>query len=202
MSLKFVKSILLINVAMSSKREYIIATDTLKKVSLYFSGAVVLVAILVFVRVWGSAKWNEFTFLIEEAINGNLSPIFFHIILPLFLGFLMHEIIHAVTFAFFSKNKFRSIQFGYKKDPAMIFVHCKDPIPVWGYPIGVIMSLIFLGLFPLILGLWAGSLLVTFFGILLTSAAIGDLLILQSTRGLSADTMIQDNPEKIGFKTI
>jgi len=118
-------------------------------------------------------------------------------VLSLVIGSLVHELIHAAFFLPFLPSTFKGLKFGYLKEKMALYVHLKEPISVTGFRIGVIMPAFILGILPIIFGLLYGFLSALLFGILLTVAAAGDLLLLAKTRHLHSGYMIKDQPDDI-----
>ncbi|WP_293904833.1 DUF3267 domain-containing protein [Sphingobacterium sp. UBA5670] len=80
-------------------------------------------------------------------------------------GAAVHELIHGVVFAIFAKNGFKSIKFGVVWKMLTPYAHCKEPLPVRAYILGVIMPFILLGLLPGIYAIFSGNLPLLLFSI-------------------------------------
>lgn len=132
----------------------------------------------------------------------SFSVAFFLFLLSIAFGSVLHELIHALFFLPFVSYKLEKLRFGFLKEKMALYVHLKDPISINGFRIGLIMPVLILGVFPIILGLFYGVLSILLFGIVLTVAAVGDLLLLYKTRRLHSDFLIQDQPDDIAILAI
>ena len=124
----------------------------------------------------------------------------FHLILLgiLILGIILHELIHGVVWAFFAKQKFKSIKFGVLWKILTPYCHCKEPLQVSHYILGGIMPAIVLGIIPSIIALIIGNLSLLILGIFFTVAACGDFLIVYSLRKENKQDYVQDHPIEAG----
>lgn len=118
------------------------------------------------------------------------------------IGIALHEFIHALFFSFFLPSRFQGIKFGFDDQHGIPFVHIREPISVLGFRIGAIMPLILLGVIPIVVGMYYGSISLTLFGALFTISASGDLLLIAKSRGIPPDQRIKDLPDKIGFEIV
>jgi hypothetical protein len=66
------------------------------------------------------------------------------------------------------------------------------------YVAGALMPLILLGLLPYLVSFFIGSLWLMLFGTLLSSAAMGDVMIVWVIRHESPDTLVYDHPSEAG----
>ena len=74
-------------------------------------------------------------------------------IMMVILAFV-HEGIHGICFAFFSKNGFRSLKFGLSKQSFYCpFCHCKTTVSMVGYMISALMPFVLLGIVPAIISI-------------------------------------------------
>ena len=135
--------------------------------------------------------------LINIAID---TPWFFWVslLLIMFLGIVLHELIHGAVMAFFAKNGWRSIEFGFKIKSFAAYTHCKQPLKPNAYRLSLIMPGILLGDIPTLMSWLTGNVLFLFVGVIFYCAAAGDIVMLWRSRNIT-DGMLQDHPEKIGF---
>jgi hypothetical protein len=161
--------------------------------------------LLPFIYIWGYSD--------SIAVIGNIHESFFQWIatfvlmlllfmLSIIIGGFLHEVIHAIFFAPFLPSKFKGLKFGYMKEKMALYVHLKEPISIAGFRIGLIMPAVILGVLPIIYGLLFGYLSILLFGILLTAASIGDLLLLAKTFHLNSRFIIKDLPDDIAVVAI
>jgi hypothetical protein len=113
-------------------------------------------------------------------------------------GVVLHELIHGITWARYTKNGFKSIRFGILWHVMTPYCHCEEPLRIRHYIIGGLMPAIVLGAIPFILALVTGSMILLCFGIFFTIAAGGDFMIVNLLRKEPMSAYIQDHPSKIG----
>ena len=131
--------------------------------------------------------------LLENGVYYSFSLLFIMI-----LGIVAHELIHGITFSFFTKNGFKSIKFGVVWKMLTPYCHCNEPLLVKHYIVGGIMPAIILGFLPFIYSLITGNLLSLVFAIFFTAAAIGDFYIIFKLRNEDKNSMVLDHPSEVG----
>ncbi|MBK7741006.1 MAG: DUF3267 domain-containing protein [Saprospiraceae bacterium] len=103
-------------------------------------------------------------------------------IVALVAGVVLHELIHGITWSFFTRHGFRSIRFGIMSKALTPYCHCKEPLSKNQYILGAIMPSILLGVIP---GIWAiamGNAVALYWGVFFTIAAVGDFMIISLIR--------------------
>jgi hypothetical protein len=115
-----------------------------------------------------------------------------------FLGILLHELIHGLTWMLFGQKPFRAIKFGFQLKTFTPYAHCIEPMKVNAYRIGAAMPGILLGLLPALIGIITGNGWLMAFGVLFTAAAGGDFLILWLIRNVDGDKLVEDHPTRVG----
>ena len=116
----------------------------------------------------------------------------------LILGVIIHEAIHGFTWMKLGNISFDQIKYGVNWKALMPYAHSKVPMRKDAYVIGAALPGIFLGVLPFIAGLVLGSDWITWFGIIFTVAAAGDMWVIWSVRNVPNDGMIQDHPSRAG----
>ena len=120
-------------------------------------------------------------------------------VLPvLFIGIVLHELIHGVSFAILSGKPLRFVKYGFDKATLTPYAHCKTPIKVWVYKVGAVMPAIILGIIPFIFSIFLGNAYLFFFGTFFTTAACGDFIILWVIRHIGNKSLVEDHPKKAG----
>ena len=114
------------------------------------------------------------------------------------LGVVVHELIHGITWARYTKDGFKSIKFGVIWKMLTPYCHCKEPLTVRQYIIGAIAPAIILGFIPSIIAIIIGNLGLLIFGMFFTLAAAGDFLIINLIRKENKDDLVQDHPSEAG----
>ncbi len=114
------------------------------------------------------------------------------------IGIVMHEIIHGITWSFFTSNGHKSIKYGVMWKLLTPYCHCKEPLKLTHYIFGAIMPAVILGIIPSIIAIFVGNLSLLCFGMLFTIVAAGDFLIIYSLRNDRFDDMVLDHPTAAG----
>lgn len=167
---------------------YTLSIQRIQWAALFFIIPVLLIFGLPFYLIWGgnvltALHFRSFIFLLVFIVN----------------GILVHELLHGIVWAIFSKRGFRSIRFGIKWEYLTPYCHCKEPLKVWQYIAGALAPVFFMGLVPAIWAFFNGNTLFMFFGIFYTWTAAGDLIAIWIIRKFSCSQMIYDHPEELGF---
>ena len=116
----------------------------------------------------------------------------------LLLGILVHELIHMFAWAFFAKKPLSAFKLGFQWKSLTPYAHCKEPMDIRPYRIGSYAPGLLLGVLPWVISLFTGDLLLFIFGLLYTTAAGGDLLILWIIRNVKPNTLVEDHPTNAG----
>ena len=114
---------------------------------------------------------------------------------------VVHELIHGLSWSFFTPHRFKDIEFGIMKPSLNPYCTCLVPLKKEQHLFGTAMPLIVLGIIPMILALIIGSPDLMFIGILMTDAAAGDILIMQKILGYKSeakDIVCIDHPTEAG----
>lgn len=169
----------------------ITATEAYLK-SLIFIAPIVLLFATPFYLIWG----NPMQSLYDISPSVILRAI---ICMSIYIaGLVLHELIHGITWAKYSKHGMKSIKFGILKPSMIPYCHCKEILKAKHYRIGVVMPALITGFFPTILSIVIGSPLLLIFGIVFVIGAGGDFMILWMLRK-DKNLMISDHPSKIGY---
>jgi hypothetical protein len=120
------------------------------------------------------------------------------VIVVMLLGVILHELIHGITWARFTKEGFKSIKFGVLWKVMTPYCHCNEPLLLKHYIIGGAMPAIILGIVPALVGMVTGHLAAFTLGLFFTIAAAGDFMIINMLRKEDRHDFVQDHPSKIG----
>ncbi|MEW6083642.1 MAG: DUF3267 domain-containing protein [Chloroflexota bacterium] len=162
--------------------------------SLLFAVPIAMALALVYIYRWGTTRF--------AAGFDDLFANFFIFLIVFFLGIVVHELIHGFTWMLFGRLPFSAIKFGFQARTFTPYAHCLVPLKVNPYRIGAAMPCILLGLLPAIASLLNGNGLLLAFGLLFTTAAGGDLLILWLIRKVESDKLVEDHPTNAGCYVI
>lgn len=120
----------------------------------------------------------------------------------IFIGIVIHELIHGFFMAIFSKDGIKSVKFGIMKQSFILYAHCKEPLLAKNMLIVSLAPFVFLGLIPTIYAFISGSLIVWFIGFSMTVGAVGDFIYAYLILKTGLGKMILDNDTEVGFKII
>jgi hypothetical protein len=82
------------------------------------------------------------------------------------------------------------------------YTHCKEPMEIGAYKLGVSMPGLLLGVLPAIFGILTSNGLILTFGLIFVLAVGGDILILWLLRKVRAGVLVKDHPTRIGCYVI
>lgn len=167
---------------------YTISLDRIQVVALFFIIPILLVFGLPFYLLWG-----------ENFLNALHFRSYIFLIVFIASGIVIHELLHGIFWAMFSKNGFRSIRFGVKWEYFTPYCHCTEPLKVWQYIAGALAPAIFMGFLPAIWALINGNTLFMFFGFFFLWTAAGDLIAVWIVRKFPRNQLIFDHPSELGF---
>lgn len=147
-----------------------------------------LLVVIIFYVIWGE------TYVVADiTIVGILK------LIPIvLLGVMLHELIHGLSWIYFSKKSVDAIKFGFQLKTLTPYAHSSEPMKVTAYRLGVMMPGLLLGVFPCILGVIAGNEWVMFIGLFFIWSASGDALVLWSIRNVKSGQLVEDHPTRCG----
>lgn len=155
------------------------------KLALWILGLSVVVLGIPFYLIWKPSL----------AISWQGSLLFF---LSFIVGIVLHELIHGFVFGLFAKSGFKSIRFGFLREYLTPYCHCTEPLKVKHYFIGALLPALLLGLVPIVVSFFTGSLFWLIYGIIFFSAAAGDFMVVWILRKEEPDTLVQDHDSEPG----
>ena len=130
------------------------------------------------------------------AISTNANIIVYGFLL--LFGILVHELIHMFAWALFAKKSLKAFRLGFQWESLAPYAHCKEPMDIRPYRIGAFAPGLLLGILPWFISLFTSDILLFFFGLLYTTAAGGDFLILWILRNIKPNTLVEDHPANAG----
>lgn len=149
---------------------------------------ILILLLLPYYLLWGFESFEVYRKIITESL-----------IAIIVIGAIIHELLHGITWALFTKNGFRSIRFGINWKWITPYCHCKEPLKVKFYIIGAAMPLLLMGIIPSAISLVIGNGFLLAIGILFTWAAGGDIISIFMLSRLDRNTQVYDHPKKLGF---
>ena len=120
----------------------------------------------------------------------------------MFVGVVIHELIHGLTWACFAKSGWKSISFGVIWKLLTPYCHCDEPMHIPGYMCGAMMPCIVLGIVPAVAALFIGSLPMLVWGIFFIAAAAGDIWMTWLLTKENPKSLVLDHPSEAGFYII
>jgi len=126
-------------------------------------------------------------------------PSIFTVLIAMFAGIAVHELIHGLTWAYFAKSGWQSISFGVIWKMLTPYCHCNEPMDKRSYMWGALMPCIVLGILPSIIALFVGSLPLLAFGIFFIAAAAGDIWMAWLLSKEKPSCKVLDHPSEAGF---
>ncbi len=163
----------------------------LKTISMIKANVVAIVAIvlmgllglMVMYRIWGGfdmgKPWSGLVF-----------------ILGIWVGIVIHELIHGFTWMWVTHSGFRHLHFGLMAGGA--YCHIDVPMIKKKYVLGALFPLLLLGVVPFLLSFAINNLWLMLFGAIFTACAMGDVMIVWAIRHEAADTLVYDHPTDPG----
>ena len=142
-------------------------------------------------------------FFVRNGGMGSMPDHFALLFLVVFIALIfVHEGLHGVTWALFSENGFKDIEFGFMKELLTPYCTCAAPLKKGQYILGALMPLIVLGVIPTVLGILCGSLFWTIIGLVMVLSAGGDILIVLKLllwKSAAAEQRFLDHPTQAGL---
>ena len=145
-----------------------------------------------FFLIWKDRKPIS-TMLVEF---GDSIPV---LLVLMFVGIVVHELIHGLTWAYFAKNGWKSISFGVMWKMLTPYCHCDEPMSIPGYMCGAMMPCVVLGVIPAVVALFIGSLPLLAWGVFFIAAAGGDIWMTWLLTKENPKSMVLDHPSEAGF---
>lgn len=153
-----------------------------------------LIVSLPFIVLYFLLKMYNFNIGDNYFINYMLFMIIFIVLI------VVHELIHGLTWASFTKDKFKNIEFGIIWKSLNPYCTCKVPLKEKEYILGLIMPCIILGIIPSFISLFNKNAWFFAMGIIQTLSAGGDLYILKMIldNKNNNECLYLDHPTDIG----
>ena len=114
----------------------------------------------------------------------------------LWVGIVVHELIHGLTWMWVTHSGFRHLRFGVLQGG--VYCHIDVLMNKRRYVVGALMPLLLLGIIPFFLSFATHSLWLMLFGVIFIACAMGDVLIVWAVRKESPDTLVYDHPSEGG----
>lgn len=159
------------------------------------------IGILITVPFIAVFAWIYLTVNPVNSINFTVAgPLLF--LLLFFALIVLHELIHGITWSFFTENRMKDIEFGVIWKYLTPYCTCRKPLKRGQYITGVLMPTIILGFIPAIVSIISGSLFVFAVAELMIMSGGGDFLIVTKAllyHARSKDAVFCDHPYEAGL---
>jgi hypothetical protein len=170
---------------MENKRDLSISMARANLVVLFITIPVVILQFALFILLHGMENlkptWNSAS-----------------LIVVVLLGVVLHELVHGISWVLFGHKPLSAVKFGFQWKTFTPYAHLKEPVEVHAYRLGAFMPGFILGILTYILSLVLGDGNLFWFGMVHTSAAGGDWLILWLIRNVKAGMQVEDHPTNAG----
>ena len=184
------------------KREISIPIARAYRIALLLIPAVLLLFGMPYLFFW----MNPFSYKIvtfsqavfQDGRLGIMTPYLVKGTVSILAGIFLHEMLHGLGWLPFTNKGFRSLRFGFMSPEMAPYAHCKEPLPVYAYRVGIILPGLLLGFIPAIMGIITGSFSWLCYGMFFTWAASGDFIMFWMIRHLRRNTFVMDHPNKLG----
>ena len=173
------------------QRDATLSMERANALSLALMAVVILAAGIPYVGIWGL----EALVAALDQVTGWL------LLLPLLIGGIVaHEGIHALGWKFLGGVSWEHIEFGVKK--LTPYTHCTTTLPLTAYRWGTALPGLILGVLPLGAALLWGSGPLLLWGVVFTSAASGDAMVLWLLRDAPSGALVRDHPSEVGCQIL
>jgi len=114
------------------------------------------------------------------------------------LGVPTHEIMHALGWLFAGRHSLKDIKFGFQVRTLSPYAHLGIPALASVYRMGTLLPALILGFLPYGIALVSGNGWLASFGLFFIFAAVGDLFVLWTLRGIGGRSSVLDHPSRVG----
>ncbi len=157
--------------------------------ALILNVVLVIITVTLFLLGWG---WRALVAPVTSAWTYLLA-------IPVFaLSVVLHEGIHGLMMLVPGGKPLSDIRFGFLREYLAPYAHCTTPLHAWQYRIVVLAPGFVLGVLPTLAALWIGWGWLLWYGVLMMSVALGDLLVWWMIRDLPRRILLMDHPSAVG----
>jgi len=111
---------------------------------------------------------------------------------------IIHELVHGSTWKFVTGYPWSAFKYGVLWKVLTPYCHAKIPMTIQPYRIGAMMPLVLTGILPWIIAIVLQNTVLAIISAGMISAAVGDIYIWSTLRGLPDDTLVSDHPSQAG----
>lgn len=190
---------------MKIKQEFIISDEKAARIGVLIVIPSVIIINIFFLFIWRENLHIIKDYYLESKLVNNALMKIFKMALPFLiflLGMLVHELLHFIPLAIFSKKGIKAVKFGVNKKSFVLFTKSEDPIKAWQYMLATILPVTILGFFPLIISFIYGFPWLWMFAFTSIVAGTGDFITLIFLVKVGRNELVLDSPKNIGFNII
>lgn len=115
------------------------------------------------------------------------------------ISVFVHELLHGIGWFGFCKSKWKSIFFGVLWSSLTPYCHCKEPLNIHHYYVGMLMPFVILGIIPSIVSIIVSSKEMFLFGLYNVMLAGGDITVaFLLVKYFRCGVMVIDHPNECG----
>lgn len=122
-------------------------------------------------------------------------------VVSMLVGIVVHELIHGLTWSFYAKDGWKSIEFGVIWQYLTPYCTCSTPMKKGPMILAAIMPTIVLGFLPSVLGIILGQPLLLLLGVVMIAGGGGDMMIILNIlkyRTEAKEVLFLDHPYEVG----
>ncbi len=170
-------------------RDISVAIEDIARSALWLALALIFAPVIAFLLVHGGDQFGETVTV----------PALLAVLIPgMLVSIVLHEGLHALGWMIAGRVPTGEISFGFDRASLSPYAHVSIPMRATPYRFGAALPLIILGVLPWLWGMIAANGLLTFYGAMMTSAAVGDIFVLWVIRSVPGDALVLDHPSRAG----
>lgn len=168
--------------------------------SLIFYALLIPVYALPYWTIWvGKWEWQQVLQMLKNSGDDNSLMGMLILLLIVFGGIFVHELLHGATWAYYAKGGWQSVQFGVAWKALAPYCHCEEPMPRNQHLQAILMPGFVLGLLPALIGLALAMPNWLLFGWFFTGAAAGDVIMARMMLKEPPTAKLRDMDHELGF---
>lgn len=114
------------------------------------------------------------------------------------LGSIIHVFIHGIVWAYFAKDKFKSIKFGVFWRMLSPYCFCIEPLKLNNYRLGIILPTLIVSILPGVISIWLQNPDLLIFSAFMLILSSSDFYLLYLLKGVRKDALVLGMPIETG----
>lgn len=126
-------------------------------------------------------------------------PVWF--VIAICIGIVLHEWLHGLTWSFFTKDGWKSVEFGMIWQYVTPYCTCREPMKKMPMILAGSMPTIVLGFLPALVGILTGWAILILFAVVMIAGGGGDMLIIRNIlkyKTQAQEVLFLDHPYEVG----